>query len=269
MEQVLSLHSTCEYSSREAQAVSWQPTLPHRLVSAVIDSSILFFLQFILLGPLVYLYYVSNEELFLQNEEILVIPYQYEILFCVAYYAIAFFYYLVQETLTDTTYGKRVVGLHVVNNIGQQPTPIQTFIRCIFAPLEMIFPFLSVLPLLITKGQQRLADFIAGTRVVFFRETTDNFLYLSKSSFRKLMTQYTPQEIPSVDRRKILTLAYSRYFMSAKRGRELEIPEIRSIAALFLRGHDFENVDGKVLSCFMAEVCRQQERGVFTLEQIQ
>ncbi len=97
-------------------------------------------------------------------------------LFVLSLFLAPLFFYLVYffgfHTLNNgQTPGKMALGIRVVTERGGKPGVLTFFIRAIFDMLDWILFYggLSVLMILMTKQEKRIADFAAGTIVILDR----------------------------------------------------------------------------------------------------
>jgi uncharacterized RDD family membrane protein YckC len=82
--------------------------------------------------------------------------------------ATAAYYWLTEARMDGQTLGKKVAGLRVVDFAGERVTGRQVAVRTLLRVVDFLpfFYFLGVVLLLGSRGQQRIGDLVAGTRVV-------------------------------------------------------------------------------------------------------
>jgi uncharacterized RDD family membrane protein YckC len=86
-----------------------------------------------------------------------------------------FLYFPVCESIFGQTIGKKAFNLYVIDSRGETPTIIETTIRRILDPVEMIFFGIAALLMINnSKKNQRAGDMMAGT-IVITREAVCRF----------------------------------------------------------------------------------------------
>jgi uncharacterized RDD family membrane protein YckC len=77
-----------------------------------------------------------------------------------------FFYFAIYEAVRGgVTFGKEILGLTVVRDGGYPITWSAALIRNLFKPLDVLAPFLWIVPI-VSTGHKRIGDWAAGTQVI-------------------------------------------------------------------------------------------------------
>jgi len=78
-----------------------------------------------------------------------------------------FLYFPTCESIFGQTIGKRAFHLHVVDEKGESPTIIHSFLRRVMDPIELMFIGIpAILTINHSEKNQRIGDMIAGTTVL-------------------------------------------------------------------------------------------------------
>jgi len=78
------------------------------------------------------------------------------------------YFFLMESMKRGGTFGKRIVGLRVVNSSGGIPRRGQVFTRNLFRFIELVMlPLIGLCTCMMTKKFQRAGDLVAGTVVVY------------------------------------------------------------------------------------------------------
>jgi len=83
--------------------------------------------------------------------------------------AVFFAYFVLSEGLTGQSFGKLLLRIAVVGLDGRRPSPASVLVRNLLRPWPTLVPvayLVGSLTLLLTRGNQRLGDILAGTLVV-------------------------------------------------------------------------------------------------------
>jgi uncharacterized RDD family membrane protein YckC len=76
-------------------------------------------------------------------------------------------YFTYLESSSGQTLGKRIMGIKVVKESGEQLTPIDAFIRTIFRIVDgFVLYLIGFILVLVTEKKQRLGDMAVGSIVV-------------------------------------------------------------------------------------------------------
>ncbi len=76
-------------------------------------------------------------------------------------------YFTYLESTSGQTLGKRIMGIKVVKESGEQLTPIDAFIRTILRIIDgFVFYLLGFMLVLVSEKKQRLGDMAVGSIVV-------------------------------------------------------------------------------------------------------
>ncbi|MEK6714420.1 MAG: RDD family protein [Nitrospirota bacterium] len=94
------------------------------------------------------------------------------------HWSVLIIYWLLRDSLSGQSIGKRVVGLHVINTKGEGATPVEGIVRNI----PIAIPFVSIIEyfvMLRNSEGKRIGDLIAHTKVTDLRpQRSDNVFLL-------------------------------------------------------------------------------------------
>ncbi|PIR16727.1 MAG: hypothetical protein COV46_07115 [Deltaproteobacteria bacterium CG11_big_fil_rev_8_21_14_0_20_49_13] len=134
-------------------------TLRERFAEFLIDSTVLFYLYF-LIG-------IIARRAFYGSWSGPLPFYGWQgLAFNGSFFFAAFMYYFIFESVFFATPGKFCAWMYVRQKNGEFPAMASIFIRNVFRLLDYLLPFIPFFCMELTRKHQRLGDFVAGTTVI-------------------------------------------------------------------------------------------------------
>jgi len=177
-----------------------------------------------------------------------------------AFIAINHGYFVRGEFKSGATPGKRILGLKVVSLDGTRLTLWQCVLRETFRYVDFLLLLPGPISCLATDRRQRLGDLVAGTMVVYSKESeeTQQFIYVAQNEYHVFVEALSPKPVPPQICDEYLGFAYPVFILGAQTLGTEQVARWEPVAREYLSfGAGTPAIDPESLLRFFAEVCVQ------------